>query len=94
MTFSAKACRRTLIFRLYWWIRHITETTDYFFTNSFIELLSLGKVVVCDRGTPRGDPDISLWNAVCPTLIDEMEDEQGAEEQDDLEEVDFYQYLL
>jgi len=27
-------------------------------------------------------------------LIDEMEDEQGAEEQDDLEEDDFYQYLL
>ena len=25
------------------------DTTDYFFTNSSIELLSLGKVVVCDR---------------------------------------------
>jgi exopolysaccharide biosynthesis predicted pyruvyltransferase EpsI len=27
----------------------IFDTTDYFFTNSAIELLSLGKVVVCDR---------------------------------------------
>jgi exopolysaccharide biosynthesis predicted pyruvyltransferase EpsI len=27
----------------------IFHTTDYFFTNSAIELLSLGKVVVCDR---------------------------------------------
>jgi len=40
-----------LTFKIVDWSNRLAmfDTTDYFFTNSSIELLSLGKVVVCDR---------------------------------------------
>jgi exopolysaccharide biosynthesis predicted pyruvyltransferase EpsI len=40
-----------LTFKIVDWSSRLTmfDTTDYFFTDSSIELLSLGKVVVCDR---------------------------------------------